>query len=54
LLPYAEEKAAFAAAIEARVESLPQVMVVHTGTPGAKDALGVLIPRAVEIVRAIR
>ena len=54
LLPYAEEKAAFATAITARIDNLPQYMIVNTGTPGAKDALGVLIPHAVEIVKGFR
>jgi hypothetical protein len=54
LLPYSEEKAMFAAGLSAVVSSLPSVMIVNTGTPGAKDALGVLIPHASRVIRAFR
>lgn len=54
LLPYAEEKAMFSIAVNESAERLPPMMVLNSGTPGAKDALGVLIPHASKVVRALR
>ncbi len=56
LLPYAEEKAALTQAIIAAHTSnnLPKVMVVNTGSMGAKDALTVLSPYASQIIRSMR
>lgn len=54
LLPYAEEKALFALAMTERIDDLPATMVLNSGAPGAKDALGVLIPHASRVVRALR
>jgi hypothetical protein len=54
LLPFAENKAMIALAVSESVEKLPPAMVVDSASPGAKDALAVLIPHATTVVRAIR
>lgn len=54
LLGFSEEKAMIDAAVTEAVPHLPEVMIVSSGTPGAKDALGTLIPHAIEVIRAIR
>jgi hypothetical protein len=54
LLPYAEEKAMFALALSERAGDLPPTMIVNSTSPGARDALGVLIPHASQVVRALR
>jgi hypothetical protein len=54
LLPYAEEKAMFALAVKEGLSEMPETMVINSSTPGAKDAMGVLIPHATKVVRALR
>jgi hypothetical protein len=54
LLPYAEEKAVFAIAVKDGIGDIPSAMVINSGTPGAKDALGVLIPHASKVIRSLR
>lgn len=54
LLGYSEEKAMFSLALTSRIEDVPGVLVINSSTPGAKDALGVLIPHAAKVVRAMR
>jgi hypothetical protein len=51
-LPYAEEKALFAVAVNESLKEMPPQMIVNSGTPGAKDALAVLIPHASLVVRS--
>ena len=54
LLPYSEEKAMVAVAVQDSIDRLPSEMIMTTGTIGAKDALGFLIPHATTVVRAMR
>ena len=54
LLSFSEEKAMIDAAVIEAIPSMPNVMIVCSGTPGAKDALGTLVPHATEVIRAIR
>jgi hypothetical protein len=54
LLPFGENKAMIALAVSESAENLPPSMVVDSSSPGAKDALAVLIPHATKVVRAMR
>jgi hypothetical protein len=54
LLPYAEEKALVMMAVQDAVARLPPALVINSGVPGAKDALGALVPHASLVVRALR
>jgi RecB family exonuclease len=54
LLPYSEEKALVALTVQQAVDNLPPALVVTSGTPGAKDALGALVPHATSVIRAMR
>lgn len=54
LLPYAEEKAMVQLAVQESIEDLPLAMVVTSGSPGARDALGALVPHATQVVVGTR
>ena len=54
LLNFSEEKAMIDAAVNEAIPSLPELMVVSSSSPGAKDALGALIPHATDVIRAFR
>jgi hypothetical protein len=51
LLPYSEEKAMVQMAVHSMLDKLPSAMIVMSGIPGAKDALGQLTPHATLVVR---
>ena len=56
LLGFAEEKALVAVAIKDAIDkgTLPSVLVINSGTPSAKDAMGSLVPHATTVVKATR
>jgi hypothetical protein len=56
LLGFAEEKALVAVAIKDAIDkgALPSVLVINSGTPSAKDAMGSLVPHATTVVKATR
>jgi len=55
LLPFSQEKVALSLAInEAITKSMPSAIVILSSSPTAKDALGVLIPHARQVVRGLR
>ena len=55
LLPFAEEKALFAIAVNEQVGGgMPAALIVNSSSPGARDALDVLIPHARLVVRGLR
>lgn len=54
LLSYGDQKAAFMTSVEANVNgSMPKTMVLNSHTPWARDAMGILIPHASRVVRAL-
>ncbi len=54
LLPYGEEKSMFSMAVVDSLSRLPSKMIVNSNSPGARDALGVLIPHATTVVQRLR
>lgn len=56
LMGFAQEKVMLREGIQTRAESddLPSVLVINSTAPGAKDAIGCLIPFANRVVRAMR
>lgn len=54
LLSYGDQKAAFMVSVESNINgSMPKTMVLNSHTPWARDAMGILIPHASRVVRAL-
>lgn len=56
LLPFSEEKALFGLALNEKIGggNMPPALIFNSSSPGARDALDVLIPHAKFVVRGLR